>query len=471
MSYYAERIADWVVSLNLNDVPRHVIDISKNCLSDWIGIAIYGSLSPWSQVTTSLVKDEAGKGEASILVDGMKVPAPRAALVNGIMALSYDISDTFMETALHPSCGVVAAALATAEREKADGKSLLAAIIAGYEVSARVGLALNKSPVRLISRKGFESNALVPSFGATVAAGKLLGLDREQMCHAIGLCSCSATGGLIEYLLDGNWTYRWNGGRAGHDGVLNALMAQKGFIGPRAVFEGQWDNEGRYGLINAFTGSIETLPEIGKDLGQAWHLNNLGFKYYGCCHYIHGFIDAVLRLMREEQIKPEQIEEITCFLPRMTLFLAVPKRIKYKPANLTVAQWSLPFCLATAVIDGHLLNPAEQLSNEKLNNPSILEFSQRIKGVLDEELDKVIAEKHILQSPFKLTLKDGKQYERSSTCKGFPDNPLTKAESNYKFNTLVSRILGNDKANDLYSLLSRVEELKEVSRLVTAVCN
>ena len=470
MNHYAEEMAQWAVSLDFHDIPQHVIDIAKHCVSDWTGISIYGSMSPWSQTIASIVKDEKGKEEASILADGTKVPASNAALVNGVMTLSYDISDTFLETALHPSCGIISSALATAEREGASGKELLASIIAGYEVTERVGKALNNPPKRLTSSKGFEANALIPSFGATVAASKILKLNQDQMADAIGICSCSMTGGLVEYLIDGNWTYRWNAGKAGHDGVLNALLAQKGFSGPHAVFEGQWDKKGRYGIINAFTGSIETVDEITKDLGQKWYIKDLGFKYYGCCHYIHGFIDGILKLMGANQINANDIEEISCFLPHMTLFLAVPRRIKVQPANLTISQWSLPFCLAVAIIDGHLLHPAEQLSEKRLNDANALSLAQRIKGELKEELDDILQEEHVLKSPFKLKLVSGKEYEATTSCKGFPNNPLSKEEIDFKFNSLTSRVLNKEKTDHLYSMLNRIDEIEDITELTQAMC-
>ena len=470
MNHYAEEMAQWAVSLEPKNIPQDIIDIAKNCLIDWTGISIYGSSSPWSEAIVSIVKDEKGKEESSILVDGAKIPAPQAALANGVMTLSYDLSDTFLETALHPSCGIISAALATAEREKNSGLDLLTAIIAGYEATSRVGLSLNKPPKRLTSSKGFEANALIPCFGATIAAGKLLKLNQEQMSNAIGLCSCSMTAGLVEYLIDGNWTYRWNGGKAGHDGLVNALLAQKGFIGPHAIFEGQWDSKGRYGIINAFTDSVDSATEITKGLSEKWYLKDIGFKYYGCCHYIHGFIDGIFKLMKETPIKSDDIEEITCFLPHMTLFLAVPRRIKVKPSNLTVAQWSLPFCLATAILDGHLLNPAEQLSQEKLKDARVLELSQRIQGVLREDLDTLLEEKHVLQSPLKLKLKNGKEHETTTICKGFPDNPLTEEEMNLKFDTLVSVTLGKEKTTNLRFILGTIEEIKDISNLARAMC-
>jgi Uncharacterized protein involved in propionate catabolism len=147
----------------------------------------------------------------------------------------------------------------------------------------------------------------------------------------------------------------------------------------------------------------------------------------------------------------------------------VPRRIKLKPANLTVSQWSLPFCLAVAIMDGHLLNPAEQLSQERLNDARTLELAQRIKGELKEELDGIIEQKHILRSPFKLKLKNGKEYEAATDCKGFPSNPLSEEEIDFKFNTLVSRVLSKEKTASLYSLLNKIEELEDVSQLAGSI--
>ena len=154
----------------------------------------------------------------------------------------------------------------------------------------------------------------------------------------------------------------------------------------------------------------------------------------------------------------------------MTLFLAVPLKIKLKPANLTVAQWSLQFCLATTIVDGHLLHPVGQLSRERLEDTKILELAQRIKGVLSEQLDRLVEEQHILQSPFRLKLKDGKVLEGEVSCKGFPDNPLTQSEIDSKFSILVSRVLGKERAENLYSLLAKVEEMEDMTPLVRAMC-
>ena len=113
--YYAESLAEWATALEFGDIPPKVVELAKRCIIDWVGISIYGSLSPWSKILLDVAQAEGGREEASIAVDGTMVPAASAAMVNAVMALSYDLSDTFLATALHPSCCVIGAALAMAE--------------------------------------------------------------------------------------------------------------------------------------------------------------------------------------------------------------------------------------------------------------------------------------------------------------------------------------------------------------------
>lgn len=466
MDYSAEILAHWVEKLRFEDIPREVLTQAKLCILDWFAITTYGSNSPWARAAANLAREEGGKEEASILPQGEKFPCANAALVNGVSALSYDLSDTLLETALHPNCSLVGTALALAEKGGASGKEVLTAVVAGYEVTARIGEALNKNPQRFLSVKGFESNAVVPPLGAAATAAKLLDLEAARTADAFGIAGCAAGGGLIEYLLDGNWTYRWNVGKAAHDGIISAFVAREGFQGPHAVFEGHWDEKGRYGLLNAFAGSLTYAPKLSEGLGKTWKILDVGFKYFGCCHYIHGHADGILRLMKENQIGAEEIEAVTAVVPHMTLFLGVPRALKLRPPNLTVAQWSLPFCLATVILDGHLLDPAFQLGEERLQNPEVLALAQKIQLERDPSLDRVLEEEGILWSPLRLRTKDGKEYEIKVSCKGFRDNPLTAEEFNEKFAALTKKALTPEKAKSLKEKLGKLEELPAVTPLI-----
>lgn len=464
--YYAEKLAEWVVSLKFEHIPKEAVEKAKTCVADWVGIALYGSDSPWARTLAGIVGEIGGKEESVVLGQHHKVPSANAAMVNAVMSLAYDLSDTYPRLELHPSCAIVASALAMAERENSNGRDFLTSVVVGYEVMTRVAEALNRRPDSFTSLKGYDANSIFPPFGAAAVAGKLLGLDEEEMANALGLAGGSMGGATIEYLLDGSWSYRWGPGRAAHDGILNALMAKKGFVGPHAVFEGRWDDKGRYGIINAFAGDMKYAGDLVQGLGHKWNIKDIAFKYYGCCHYIHGYNDAALKLMREYHVAPEEVEEITAWLPHMTLFLAVPRELKLRPPNLTVAQWSLPVCLAVVMTDGHLLDPRKQLSEERLKEQGILQLADRVKVIRDRQLDAIFAEEGALKSPLKIRLKNGAEYETVSGCKGFPGSPLTAEELDHKFRRLASTVLDESRIESVTASLNEVEGVDRVADLV-----
>ena len=464
--FYAERLAKWIVGLKYEDIPEDVVEKAKECIYDWVCIAVYGADSPWTKALLEMVKETGGKGESTILVHRDYVPCANAAMVNAVMALSYDLSDTYPKVELHPSCSVIASALAMAERENATGKDLVTSVVAGYEVITRVASSMNRRPQSFTAARGFEANSIFPPFGAVVASGKLLGLNESEMTNALGLAGGSMGASTIDYLVDGNWTYRWNSGRASQNGVQNALMAKKGFVGPHAVFEGQWDKKGRFGVINALAGDMMFKDGLVTGLGEVWNIKEMAFKYYGCCHYNQGYMDGVIKLMKEHGFRVEDVDEIMAYLPHFALFLGVPREVKIKPQNLTISQWSLPFVLATVMTDGHLLNPKAQLSEEKLTNDKILELTERVKVERDRDLDKAFMEEGIFKSPLKVRLKNGKEYEITSTCKGFSHNPLTREEMDNKFDVLTSAVFDEEKRERVKKELKKLEDVGSVPEMV-----
>ena len=467
--YYAERLAQWVVNLQFEDIPDDVVAKAKACIRDWVCIALYGADSPWSKALLELAKDFGGKKESTILAHKALVPCTNAAMVNAVMSLSYDISDTYPKVELHPSCSVIASALSMAERNDVTGKDFITAVIAGYEVITRVSEAMNKRPESYAAVRGFEANSIFPPFGAAAAGGKLLNLDEEQMTNAFGLAGGSMGASTIEYLIDGNWTYRWNSGRASHNGLFNALMAGKGFIGPRAVFEGHWDKKGRFGVINALAGNMTYQESLTDGLGVIWNIKEMAFKYYGCCHYNQGYADGILKLMNQYGFGADDVDEVTAYLPHFALFLGVPRPVKIKPANLTIAQWSLPCILATVIMDGHLFNPREQLSDKRLHEPERLAMFDKVKIEKDTQLDQAFKHDGVFNSPVKVRLKNGKVHEIVSTCKGFSQNPLTDEEIDKKFDVLTAGIYDQEKREQVKKELQNLQQIKSISKWVKSL--
>lgn len=462
--YYSEKMAQWAVSLRYEDIPSDVVKLAKRTIADWVFATIYGARSEWGKIIVDIAKSDGGKKESTILVDGTKAPCTNAAMANAVMSLAYDITDTFMEHALHPSCSIVASAMAVGEMQKSAGKDVITAVVAAYELTNRIGDAHSLGK-RYLATRGYEAQALFPIYGAAIAAGRLLKLDAKKMNHTIAIAPCSVGGGLIEYLIDGNWTYRWNVGRAAHDGVLTALMAKRGFIGPDSVFEGHWDDKGRYGIVNALAGDISWLSALDRDLGKEWVMRKLGFKFYGCCHYNQGYQDGMLKLMKQHKFRADDIEEVTCYVPHMTLFLGVPRKLKVRPPNLTVAGWALPIVLAVSTIDGHLLDPDTQTSDKRIKEPEILALADRIKVELDKGLDEIVSKRGELMSPMKVKLKNGTEYSINVGCKGFPNNPVTDEEFDTKFRALSKGVISKSIVDDLISHFADLELVPDVSQL------
>src|SRR5438876_6975643 len=239
----AATLAEFCAGLRWVDLDTAVRARTVELLLDLIGVALAGSRQPSSPPAADLAIKLGGAGKASIIGTRLQTSAVWAALANGTAAHAVELDDVTTESSLHPGVAVIPAALALAEDLDASPSALLEAIVAGYEVTMRVGNALN--PASAYAR-GFHPTGVAGVFGATVAAGRLLALNAEALTRALGIAGTMASGSL-EYLADGAWTKRLNPGWAGHAGITAARLAQAGFTGPATVFEG------RLGVLHAYT--------------------------------------------------------------------------------------------------------------------------------------------------------------------------------------------------------------------------
>src|SRR3989442_10592525 len=250
-------LAQLCVALTWSDLPEAARERTKELGLDLLGVALRGSAEPSSQPVAALVREQP-PGPASLIGAGLASGAAWAALANGTAAHAIEMDDVTTESSLHPGVAVVPAALAVAEERAADGAAFLAAVVAGYEVTIRVGNALNPASAY---RRGFHPTGVAGAFGAAVAAGRLLGLDAAGLTHAIGIAGTLAAGSL-EYLSDGAWTKRLNAGWAAHAGVVAAGLARGGLTGPATALDGP------LGVLHAYS-DAPNRERLLADLGLA----------------------------------------------------------------------------------------------------------------------------------------------------------------------------------------------------------
>ncbi len=444
----AEALADFCVGLNWDALDERVRQRTLELLLDLVGVALMGARQPSSVAARqAALKLAAGSsGRASIIGTDRKTSAVWAALANGTAAHAVELDDVTTESSLHPGVAVIPAAIALGQELDSSPNRLLEAIVAGYEVTMRVGNALN--PASAYAR-GFHPTGVAGVFGATMAAAHLLGLSADQRATALGIAGTLASGSL-EYLSDGAWTKRLNAGWAGHAGITAAALASAGFTGPKSVFEG------RLGVLHAY--SDAALPDrLLGGLGDSLQVMRVSIKPYACCRYNHGLIDCMLAL--RPSVAVEDVERIRLgVLSGGAVLVADPIEQKRSPQGVVDAQFSAPYAAAAALVFGR--GDISVYAPDCLSDARVRALMQLTDCYRDASLDANYPRRW--PAAAEIILRDGSV--RSSTVEfatGEPENPVSREGLIAKFvslaerpdaESLAQRLLALDQASDLSAL-------------------
>ncbi len=367
-------LATWVSALKYDDLPQRTREVARIALLDTLGAGLYGFNTPWTQKLLSWVQRGGQGNEARTWNAGtVTLRSADAALVNGVAVHAFELDD-YHNAKLHCGAAVIPAALAVAERLDSNGRDLLTAIVAGYEVMIRSSLALNPSAARL---RGWHLTGVVGPFGAAAACAVLLKLNAEETAWALGLAGTQGAG-LWAFNADGSMSKRLHPGKAAHSGVLAAELAQLGFSGPTSIYEFE---DG--GVLKAFSDHADAAL-LTLDLGRVYHIDNNSIKPYCCCGSTHAYIDAALALRKKLGAPWDTSRKVrvgTCKV------VDVQCGFDYVPGSVLNAQMSLRYAVAVALLEGAAL-PA-QFTDDKLCDPLIIAVAAAIELVADPELDKL----------------------------------------------------------------------------------
>jgi 2-methylcitrate dehydratase PrpD len=421
-------------------------------LLDLLGVALAGSRQPSSQSAAAAALALGSPGLACVIGTGQRTSAPWAALANGAAAHAVELDDVTTESSLHPGVAVTPAAVALAQELQSPPPRLMEAIVAGYEVTMRVGNALN--PASAYAR-GFHPTGVAGVFGAAMAACHLLELDVGQRAMALGIAGTMASGSL-EYLADGAWTKRLNAGWAGHAGITAAYFARAGFVGPLSVFEG------RLGVLHAY--SDAGLPDrLLTDLGQPLQVMRVSIKPYACCRYNHGLIDCMLQL--RPQLDLADVARVRLgVLSGGAVLVADPIEQKRAPVGIVDAQFSAPYAAAAALVFG--TGDISAYSAEQLSDANVRTLMSVTDCYRDESLDAEYPRRW--PAAASIHLKDGRVLStRVEYATGEPENPVAREALIAKFVSLAERPDAEALAKRLLTLdtaadLSAVEDALSV---------
>jgi 2-methylcitrate dehydratase PrpD len=450
MTSITTTLAAFAANLDYESIPAQVTERAKQLLLDITGITVRArhdvdSTEPMRNALERLQLH----GTSAVIGDSEGLSPMAAALLNGAMAHSLDFDDTHAAGSLHSSAPIVPAALAAAQMADANGKQLIAAIVAGYEVQIRLSLAL--VPKDHYDR-GFHPTATCGTFGAAAAAGRALGLDADAIASAFGICGSQAAGSM-QFLADGAWNKRFHVGSAAANGVMAATLAAEGYQGAANSIEG------KSGFLNAYAPNPQPHLAIA-GLGEHWETLSLAVKPYPSCRYSHAALDAILALRAEHGIDANDVTAVQIGLPEMG-WKIIGEGDKHHPRSIVDGQFSMPFCAAVALREGRM---AWDDYAPHLLDQDTLALCRKIETVVDAQAEAEYPRQ--MAGVVRISTTDANYEYFVQIPKGEPENFLTDAELRAKFDTLVGPYLPAAQAAALADGMTHLEQANNVSSLL-----
>lgn len=457
----AADLASFASALRWEDLPPDVVAMTKTDILDTLSCALAGSSAEGIAEVSSLVREWAGAPQADMLVFGGRFPAHHAAWVNSAMAHARDYDDTHDAAILHAGVSVIPAALAAGQlRGKLSGRDFVASVAAGLEVTCRLGVGIDVD----IVTSGFIYSSLLGYFGATAAAGRALGLNAEQMWHALGIVYSSAAGN-HQVTRDASQMKRLQPGLAAQAAVVAAQLAARGIRGALNVFEGA------DGFFRVYLRDQADPERVRADLGRRFELLNLSFKPYPCCRDTHSTIDAVLQLRRETGRPTDDIESVEIGLtgPGYQM-VCVPDEVRRHPTSVVQAQFSIPYAVAAAWTDGTV--ELDHFQAEALQRHDILDLAKRVNPYVDAELDRDWS-RFVTPAKVAVRFRDGSVAEtRVDYPLGHPSAKMTPEQLSSKTADCAAAAatdLPADVAARLTAAVSGLEEIDDIDDLIAII--
>ncbi|MGH2667937.1 MAG: MmgE/PrpD family protein [bacterium] len=446
----AERLATFTAGLAADDVPPAVVENVQLRVLDTLGIALASSTQDFAASVLGALDAWGTSGDCTVAGTKLAATPPLAALANGTLGHGLDFDDTHAASITHASAVVLPAVLAVGESQRADGRAVITAAVAGYEAIARLGMAAAGA----FHSRGWHATAVCGPFAAALGAGKVAGLDARRLTAALGLAGSMASG-VLEHLADGSWSKRMHPGWAAHGGVVAAAFAAGGFTGPASILEG------RFGFYRTFLG-VEPDWCPFDTRGRDWETLRIGFKPYPCCHYLHAFLDCALALRQAHELSADEVERIECLVPAGEVpIVCEPRPTKLRPRTTYDAQFSLPFAVAAALLDGRV--GLDTFTPDRIADERVLALAARV----DYTVDAASSFPQGFPGWVRVRLADGRVLEaREPDGRGSLARPLPAAAIVAKFRDNAQRALSATRAKEVESAALALDGLDEVGALL-----
>jgi 2-methylcitrate dehydratase PrpD len=432
-----EQLAIYVADESKRELPAVVVHHAKRALIDWFACLLPGSQSAPATMLVEALHDEFGSGRAWVFGADRPASIRTAALINATAAHTVEFDDIFREAIYHPGCPVIGAALAAAQSNQADGVELLRAIVVGYEVSTRIGVAVQPSHYRY-----WHTTGTIGTFGAAAAVASILKLDPGRSAHALATAGTMAAA-LQQAFRSDAMSKPLHAGHAAEAGALGALAAGRGVTGALDLLEG------KVGFGAAMSDAAD-WSKATDGLGERYNIASMTVKNHGCCGHSFAAIDAALALRGTLDLA--DVDRIEVGTYRASLDVTNRRHV----STPFEGRFSTPFTVASALVHGSVRLDA--FTPERLQDQAVQALMARVDMVVDENCEAAFPNRR--SATVTITMKDGQQRRHEQpTRKGDPDAPLTDDELAMKFRELASPVIGHATAQDLLDTLARADEL------------
>ena len=453
----AEALAYEAKALTFRDLPPDVVHEVKRQVLDTIGVGLGGYLSEPSQIIQSMIKEMSGPAESTVFGSGLRTSCLYATLANGVMVRYLDyMNRCFLTKEARNNMGhhgeSIPSILAVGERQHSSGQEIITAIVLAFELLSKVADSMGGTH-GVLEKRGWTKETRCPWVIALIA-GRLLGLNEQQMANALAVAASFTVelGILISPREEINMTRNLRFPYGAYNGILAALLAQKGFKGPLNVVEGH------HGFAEVVTGgemSLDKLRQPRKD----WTIRHTWIKSIASNGGALGLLEATLKLVREHDIRPEDVAEV-----RIRTNSHVYERHgnpgRRDPKSKYTADHSCYYQTAVAILD-RAVGP-EQFSDERLRDPRVRELVAKVFVEPDPKTDEFLSS-GIVQ----ITTKKGQKYNcQILHPKGHPMNPMSDADVEDKFRSMAGKLVGDPQMQQIIDTIYNLEKLDDVGRLL-----
>jgi 2-methylcitrate dehydratase PrpD len=435
-------LARFVLATGFDDLPEKVRHEGARSLLNWVGCAIGGA--PHETVTKAItaLSPFFGPAQATLCGRAARADILHAALINGISSHVLDFDDTHIETAIHPTAPVAPAILALAERVSLSGRDLVTALVVGIETEFRIGIAATPAHYKF----GWHITGTAGVFGSAAAAGKLLGLNEQQMCWALGLAAAQPVG--LQAMF-GSMTKSFHPGRAAQNGLTAALLAASGYTASERALEA------KSGWLRA----MSPAPDAAAITSPGWEILNNSYKPFACGLVVHPVIDGCIRLRNAHNLEPEMIERIDVVVHPKVMDVTAIK----EPKTGLEGKFSVYHAAAVAMVEGAA--GEQQFSDQAVRSGPVAELRARVFASIDPAVGKA-------QARVKVTCRDGgTQDVFVEHAVGSVENPMSDRALEDKFHGLAHGILEPGPTARLIDLCWNVERLADAGEIARATAS